>query len=64
LEVFPDLVYLTDDPASFVRELEAAVGESNLEKQRQRIAVAHRETWDARADQLCTAVERFSIRAL
>lgn len=64
LEVFPDLVYLTDDPASFVRELEAAVGESDLEKQRQRFAVANRETWDARADQLCTAVEQFGIRAL
>ena len=50
------LVYLYDDPESFVRQVRRAVAERRPETARERRRVAEGESWDRRADALLRAV--------
>jgi glycosyltransferase involved in cell wall biosynthesis len=50
------LVYLYDDPESFVRQVRRAVAERRPEVARERRRVAEGESWDRRADALVRAV--------
>ncbi len=58
VELFGDMVYLADDAPGYIRGIERALGEMGSTKRLQRIAVAQRETWDARAVELLAPVVR------
>jgi glycosyltransferase involved in cell wall biosynthesis len=56
------LVYLYDDPESFVRQIRRAVAERRPEATRERRGVAEGESWDRRADALVRAVGSLAPR--
>jgi glycosyltransferase involved in cell wall biosynthesis len=54
------LVYLYDDPESFVRQIRRAVAERTPELARERRRAAEGESWDRRATELIRAVGKKS----
>ena len=62
LAPFSDLFYPVRSPAEFVPQLEAALSESSPAARQARIDQARRHTWQARADQLTSAVRAIHPR--
>ena len=56
VETFEGLTYLASTPEEFARQLEIAVAEDSSRLRQQRREVAAQETWDARFDQLMSAI--------
>jgi glycosyltransferase involved in cell wall biosynthesis len=57
MEEFGEVLYLYQDSAGFLEQLEAAVKEDNPGLRQDRIDIAHRESWNARVSQLSKAFE-------
>lgn len=58
VELYRDLVYLADDPATFSAQLVRAIQERDPSLRQRRMAVAQQESWLARAAELSEAFER------
>jgi hypothetical protein len=58
MEEYRNLTYLYDQPNQFTGELEKAVAEKDSFLRQSRIGIAHRESWNARVDQLSKAFEK------
>jgi glycosyltransferase involved in cell wall biosynthesis len=62
VEKFAGLAYLADTPATFLRQLEAAILEDDPLLTEQRLAVAAQESWQARMNQLVALVQPLQSR--
>lgn len=58
VEMFGDLVYIAESPGDFAGKLGAAASEQDPQARQRRIAVARKETWEARAIQFQKAFGR------
>jgi glycosyltransferase involved in cell wall biosynthesis len=63
VEQFTGSVYLADNPAQFVRQIENALSENDAGLRRQRISIAERESWLARCRTLDRELRRLLISA-
>jgi glycosyltransferase involved in cell wall biosynthesis len=57
MEEYKALLYLYDQPGQFTGQLEKAVAEKDSFLKQSRIGIAHRESWNARVDQLSEAFQ-------
>jgi len=55
MEEFQTLLYLYDQPGQLNERLERAVEENDAFLRQSRIGIAHRESWNARVEQLSEA---------
>lgn len=60
LEPYRDLLYFASTPEEFAAELRRAVAEDTPERQRERRAVAERNTWQRRLDELTDLVHELT----
>ena len=58
MEEYRNLTYLYDQSNQFTGELEKAVAEKDSFLRQSRIGIAHRESWNARVDQLSQAFQK------
>jgi glycosyltransferase involved in cell wall biosynthesis len=61
VELHGDLVYLADNPREFSAQVALAAAEDSPERRARRIAIAERESWTARTNQLLEAVRGLHI---
>ncbi len=57
---FGDVIYLSESPDAFVRNINRAIAEHNPERENARVQVAESNTWTARIAQLRDIAERYA----